>query len=153
MRYHQCQCRWDCSCQKDNEVQLSRRDPRFLSSGHGNTWPHECQCPGIPDSTNRNSLDGCDDWSARNNFLNISALGNWVPWALKNKWQNAYQDAVQLVLWLTGHRQIEIVEFRLESIQIRVCNCAVIEGRPINSLSNGSCTWSVIANHASFAMM
>jgi len=35
--HHRCQCRWDCSCQKKEQVQLTQRHPRLFSSGTGNT--------------------------------------------------------------------------------------------------------------------
>jgi len=43
--HHQCQCRWDCSCQKKEQVHLTQRHPRLFSSGTGNTWTHRVSAP------------------------------------------------------------------------------------------------------------
>ena len=66
--YHWGQCGWDCSCQKDQQIQLTQLVTRLLSSGFGNTWPIiECQRSGVPGS-NRKAFDRGDDWPLRNHL-------------------------------------------------------------------------------------
>ena len=65
--HHRGQCSWDCSCQKDQQIQLTQLDTRLLSSGLGNTWPLECQRSGVRGS-NRQAFDRGDDWPSRNHF-------------------------------------------------------------------------------------
>jgi len=55
-------------CQLPLRLQLSEKEtstahsaaPTTFSSGTGNTWLHECQHPGVPD-TNRKTFDQGDD--------------------------------------------------------------------------------------------
>jgi len=50
------------------QLQLTQRNPRFISNGTGNTWTHECQHPGVL-GTNWKAFDRGDDGPRETTFF------------------------------------------------------------------------------------
>ena len=70
--HHRGQCGWECSCQKDQQIQFTQLDTRLLSSCLRNIRPLECQRSGVRGS-NRKAFDRGDDWPSRN-YLSVPML-------------------------------------------------------------------------------